>query len=138
MCLSLCKKNADAGILLIRLGLAAVFIGHGFQKVTGMAMVVGFFSQLGLPAFVAYLVAFGEIAAGLAMLLGFWTHWAGKVIAIIMLGAIALAKFKTGFLGGYELDLMLLLSALGITFMGPGAYSLEAKMAKKSTGTPAA
>lgn len=138
MCLSFCKKNADIGLLLIRLGLAAVFIGHGFQKLTGMAMVAGFFSQLGVPAFVAYLVAFGELAAGLSMLLGFWTHWAGKLIAVIMVFAIILVKFKTGFIGGYELDLILLLSGLAITFMGPGVYSLEAKMVKKSTGSPAA
>ncbi len=126
----MCKRNADVGLLLIRLGLAAVFIGHGLQKLGDLGMVSGFFSQLGLPGFLAYLVAAVELAAGLSMLLGFWTHWAGKLIAVIMLGAIVLVKFKTGFLGGYEFDLMLLLAALGITFAGPGAYSLEAKRAQ--------
>ncbi len=123
-------NNPDLGLLLIRLGLGAIFFAHGFQKFQGMDQVVGFFGTLGLPSAIAYMVAVGEVLAGLSMLLGLWTHWAGKVIALIMIGAIALAKYKMGFLGGWEFDLMLLVSALGISFMGSGKYSLDAKMKK--------
>lgn len=130
MCSAKCMNNPNLGLLLIRLGLGSIFLAHGIQKVQGMEAVVGFFGTLGLPAAVAYLVAAGEFLAGLSMLLGFWTHWAGKVIAVIMIGAIALAKYKMGFLGGYEFDLMLLLSALGISFAGSGTYSFDAKMQK--------
>lgn len=123
-------NNPDLGLLLIRLGLGAIFLGHGIQKFQGIESVIGFFGTLGLPAAVAYLVATAEVLAGLSMLLGLWTHWAGKVIAVIMIGAIVFAKFKMGFLGGWEFDLMLLVSALGISFSGAGKYSLDAKMQK--------
>ena len=118
------------GLLLIRLGLASVFIAHGYAKFADMGMTVGFFGSLGLPAVLAYAVAAGELGGGLAMLLGLFTKWAGYLLTLIMLAAIFLVKFKAGFLGGYEFDAMLLFAALGVAFTGPGMYSLDKKMKK--------
>ncbi len=125
------KMMKSVGLLLIRLGLAAVFIAHGLAKFSEMGMTIGFFGTLGLPAVVAYAVAAGELAAGVAMLLGLFTRWAGALIAVIMLGAMMLVKFKAGFLGGYEFDAMLFFAALGIAFIGPGKYSLDKGVMKK-------
>lgn len=116
---------ADTGMLIIRLGLGLVFVAHGWGKFGDLVGTVGFFSGLGLPAAVAYLVAGVELLGGLAMILGVWTKWAGWLLAIVMAAAIILVKGKMGFVGGYELDLSLLFMALGITFVGPGKYTVH-------------
>lgn len=114
----------DLGLLLIRLSLASVFIGHGVSKFMNLEGTTAFFSSLGLGAFFVYLVALVETLGGLAMLLGIFTRWAGWLIAINMLAAIFLVKFNAGFLGGWEFDLSLLFSAMAISFAGPGAYTV--------------
>ena len=127
-------KNPDLGLLLIRVGLALVFIIHGWGKWQNLDGTVGFFGGLGLAAFFAYLVATVEVLAGLAMLLGVWVDWAGLLLAAVMFTAIYLVKFDMGFVGGYEFDLMLLLSALGVAMMGSGAYTINGWMKKLMNG----
>ena len=125
------KEHCEAcGVGLVRLALAAVFITHGAQKWMHLDQTIGFFSTLGLSAFFVYLVAAVELLGGLAMLFGAWTKWAGYLLAIDMFFAIVLVKGSAGFLGGYEFELTLLLTALGVAFMGPGLCSLDRKMKK--------
>ena len=119
-----CCSNADLVMFLVRLALAAAFITHGVAKLSNMEGTVSFFASLGFSAFWAYLVSWLELAGGLLMLIGLWTCLAGTVLAIIMLMAIIEVKYQMGFLGGWELDLTLLLSSLAVVFGGPGKYSL--------------
>ncbi len=118
------KTNLDIALLLIRVGLAAVFIAHGWDKLNNMDGTVGFFSSIGLSAFWAYLIAYIELLGGVSMLLGVFTGWSGILLAMTMVGAIALVKISKGFLGGFEFDLMLFLAALAISFAGSGKYTL--------------
>ena len=120
-CKGMCVQ---AGLLLLRVGLGAVFLAHGIQKLGSIDMVIGFFSKLGLPAFLAWAVAILETLAGAAMILGAFTGAAGVVIAVIMLGAILTAKKAAAFMGGWEFDLVLLLTGLGVALIGPGKYSV--------------
>lgn len=122
-------KNCNCknwGILLIRLGLASVFLYHGINKLMDIQGTIGFFGGLGLPAFVAWLVAIVETVGGAAMLFGAFSFYAGILLSIVMLFAIILVKAKMGF-GAFEFDLMLLLSSLGIAFIGAGKYSMHNK-----------
>jgi putative oxidoreductase len=125
-----CLDNPDAVLLAVRLVLAAVFIAHGWQKFQNMDGTIQFFGGVGLPAIVAYLVALGELGSGIAMLLGVWTHWAGKVIMLIMIGAIVFVKYSKGLVGGYELEFALFASALVVSAMGPGKYTIHSWMGK--------
>lgn len=118
-------SNIDVALLLVRVSLAAVFITHGWAKVSEMDATVGFFSSLGLSAVWAYLIAWIELLGGAAMLLGVLTGWAGILLAATMVGAIGLVKLKMGFLGGYEFDLVLFLSAIAIALSGPGKYTAK-------------
>jgi uncharacterized membrane protein YphA (DoxX/SURF4 family) len=117
--------NPDAGLLLIRLGLAAVFIVHGLMKFNYMDGTISFFATLGLPAFMAWFVAALETLGGIAMLIGYKARVAGYLLAAVMAVAIILVKGDAGFVGGYEFDLMLLLAALGIALSGAGRYAVE-------------
>jgi putative oxidoreductase len=115
------------GMFILRLVVGAVFIAHGWSKLQNLPMIVGFFGSLGLAPFFAYLVAWTEFVSGIALLVGIFTRLAGYLVAIVMVCAIYFAKFKMGFLGGYELELTLLASALALAWNGPGKVSV-AKM----------
>lgn len=116
--------NPDLGIFLIRLALGAIFLVHGWMKFQDIAGTINFFSGLGLAEFLAYLVATMELVGGILMIIGIYTRLAGLMIAAVMIGAIYFVKFKVGFVGGYEFDLILLAAALGVTFTGGGKYAL--------------
>jgi len=117
--------NADIALLVVRLVLAAVFIAHGISKWGNMTGTVAFFAMLGLPALLAYAVATIELAGGIAMLLGVYTHWAGKLLALVMVGAIVTAKFPHGGLAASELELGLLGNAVAIAMLGSGKYTIR-------------
>jgi putative oxidoreductase len=127
------SKWKDEAYLLLRVVTGFAFVYHGAAKVFGEMGVAGFAGMLeGLPfsTLLAYLVSYGELLGGIALILGLFTHWIGKIYIIIMLGAIFLVHFKNGYNvmeSGYEYQLLLLV--VGIFFMthGGGKYSLDAK-----------
>jgi putative oxidoreductase len=122
------KDLKVCGLFLLRVVVGVVFLAHGWQKIQGMEGTIGFFASLGLAPFFAYLVAWTEFLAGSAVLLGVFTRVAGYLLALVMVFAIFLVKFKMGFLGGYETDLILLVAALAVAFSGAGPYSLSGKV----------
>lgn len=133
------KLNPDVGLLLIRIALGLGFVMHGTQKLQSMPGIIKFFGSLGLPPFMAWLVALTETFGGIAILLGWYTQFAALAISAIMVVAIALVKLKKGYLGGgYELELTYLLIALGLAFAGPGKHSGDEKMPGKAAKAPEA
>ncbi len=123
-----CPHHPALGLFLMRLGLGSVFVVHGWMKLTNLAGTVGFFSTLGIPAWLTYLVVFIEFFGGIAVILGLGTRAAGYLLSAVMLGAIATVKFKAGFVGGYEFDVVLLALALGLALTGAGGWSLDARV----------
>lgn len=122
-----CLNNPDLGMLFLRLGLAATFLNAGWFKVSNIAMVVGGMGEAGIPAILAYIVSYGELLAGLALLVGIFSRYAGILLSIIMVVAIAKVHFVNGFSlqnGGYEYNLVLLLAAMAMVTFGSGKYSL--------------
>ncbi len=117
-----CCGNPDLGLLIIRIAVASVFIVHGVQKFTHMDGTIGFFSMLGMPALMAYLVAIIETVGGVLLLLGAWTGVAGTLLAVVMVFAILMVKRSMGWMAS-EIDIVLLASTLAIAFAGPGKYA---------------
>ncbi|MEK7133085.1 MAG: DoxX family protein [Patescibacteria group bacterium] len=114
--------------LAIRLVLALIFIVHGFPKLfTARSRTAQFFGQIGLKPVMFWTLAVGsaEFFGGIALLLGIFIQAAAGLIALVMVGAIALVKRKQGFVNGWEFDLALLAMALSLLALGPGAYSLD-------------
>lgn len=103
------NKN-DAGQVFLRVILGLTFFIHGVSKFQGgIGNTAGFFDSLGIPGFMAYIVAGIELIGGLAVILGLGTRIVSVLFAVIMAGAIFTAKLPAGFLGngqaaGYELD----------------------------------
>ncbi|HVU06844.1 MAG TPA: DoxX family protein [Candidatus Paceibacterota bacterium] len=118
------SNNTDVALLLVRIALGLVFLAHGATKFMDMPGTLEFFSAMHLSPFWAYIVATVEAVGGLSMLLGVATGWSGILLAIVMLGSTFLVKISHGFIGGYEFDLTLFLSAIAISLAGPGKYTL--------------
>ena len=106
-------KN-EVGALILRVVLGITFFVHGFVKFQGgIENQVGWFSSIGLPGFLAYVVAIIELVGGFALFIGFGTKIVSVLLAILMIGATVKVRLPLGFLGngqmaGYELDVALL------------------------------
>ncbi|WP_232697102.1 DoxX family protein [Brevibacillus daliensis] len=111
------NKN-EVGKVMLRVVLGIIFFVHGLSKFQGgINNTAGFFDSIGIPGFMAYVVALIELIGGIALILGIGTRIVSVLFAIIMLGAIFSLKLPAGLLGngqmaGYELELVLLVISI--------------------------
>lgn len=118
--------------LVLRLGLAAVFIFHGLGKITPPEKDWGATWAIGMPnppsTPVQFAVAWGELIGGIALALGFLTRLAAAGIAVIMVGAIATVTGPKGFSsvqGGYEYNFLILVICAALILGGGGPLGLD-------------
>ena len=117
--------------LLLRVVLGITFFVHGVVKFQGgIENTVGWFDSIGIPGFMAYVVALIELVGGFALIIGFGTKIVSALLALLMLGATLKVKLAVGFLGngqmaGYELDLALLVMAVFLAVNGSKMLSLD-------------
>lgn len=130
------NKTGEIGAVILRLVLGFTFFMHGFDKFQGgIENTAGFFSSIGLPGFMAYIVGGIEVVGGLAVIVGLGTRIISALFAVIMLGAILMVKIGNGFLGGYELDIVLMAVAIYLFFKGNTILSIDSKLPKGSYKT---
>ena len=123
----------EYGLLLLRLVVGLLFVGHGTQKLFGWfggggpQGTAAFFGSLGyrVPAAMAIVAGLSETGGGLFLATGLLTPLASFLLATVMLNAIVTVVFAKGFLGGYEFELTLLTVAIALTATGPGDISLD-------------
>ena len=77
------------------------------------------------PVLWAWVVAVVETLGGLLILVGLLTRFAAALIACVMATAIINVKLPVGFIGGFELDFVLLLIALSLVVGGAGRISVD-------------
>lgn len=112
---------SNAGLLLLRLAIAAIFLVHGPKKLGNMASFMGF-------------IGVCETLGGLAVLFGFLTQLASLGLGIIMMGAIykKMNAWHVPFAAmdkvGWEFDLMILGGCIALLTLGAGYYSVDALM----------
>jgi putative oxidoreductase len=126
--------NPDIGKLILRLALGGMILMHGIAKLTGgIGFITDSVTAAGLPAFFAYAVYLGEVAAPLLLIAGFYARVGAAVIAVNMLFAIGLVHgaefFTLNQTGGWTLELqgMFLFSAVALALIGPGHYRINDK-----------
>ncbi|MDE5414078.1 DoxX family protein [Alkalihalobacterium chitinilyticum] len=119
-------RKFEFGAFILRVVLGLIFFIHGLDKFQGgMAHTVSFFESVGLPGFLAYVVASIELAGGMALLVGIGTRVVSILFAIIMIGAIITVKLPAGFQGGYEFDLALLAMSFHLAITNRSKYALD-------------
>ena len=116
----------DYSILVLRLGVGGVFVGHGYLKLTGLQQFADFLVQTGtpFPGIMAPMVAAIEFLGGLAILLGIGTRVATLLLIAVMVVAMVTVTAARGFTGGYDINLALLGGLLCLLFGGPGKFAL--------------
>ncbi len=124
-------SSQNLGAFALRTTLGTILLSHGLLKllVFTVAGTVGFFESLGLPAIVAYLTIFGEVAGGAALLLGVYTRLTALLSLPILLGA-TWAHSANGWVfsnqgGGWEFPLLLVALAVIVAIQGGGAYAVR-------------
>lgn len=115
--------NVNTGILLLRIGIGAIFIYTGWMKISDLQGTVAFFGTLGFAPFWAYLVAFVEFLGGITVLLGIgiYTRTAAKLLAIVMIVALYI---HGGEIQSSMTPFMLLFATAALMCTGPGKYSV--------------
>lgn len=128
--------SIDAGLLIVRVLVGALFIGHGTQKLFGWfgghgleGTAAWLDSQEIRPArFWAVVAGLGEAVGGLLFALGLLGPISGHLIAASMFVAIARVHAQNGLWAqqnGYEYPLVVMVVAIVVAGVGPGAYSLD-------------
>jgi putative oxidoreductase len=126
------QQTTPYAALLLRLSLGVLLLAHGAWLklgVFGLSGTMGFFGSIGYPPVFGALVAFGETAAGIALILGVWVRLASLLTLPIMLGA-TLAHAGNGWLfsaqgGGWEFPAFLVAALLVQAGLGAGAHALD-------------
>ncbi len=126
----------NLGLLVIRVVVGLLFVGHGTQKLFGWFGGHGpegtgqFFESIGLRPGRVHALAAGaaEALGGLLLALGLVTPLAAAGLTAVMGAAIWTSHRANGIWnssGGYEYNLVLVAVAFALTGVGAGAWSLD-------------
>lgn len=134
------QNKAAYAALALRVSTGAMFIAHGLTKVLVFTIpgTVGFFDSLGLPAILAYLTIFAELAGGLALILGVATRLVSLAVLPVLLGAIWVHS-GNGFMfsgsgGGWEFPAFWAVAQASLVLLGAGAFALKLPVLDKKLG----
>lgn len=125
-------------LLVMRLALGGIMVGHGYHKVFGgLHHHVEFVASLGLPGWWAYLSSFAEFLGGLLVLVGLFTRIASLAICIDLAVAIWKVHLHNGLMGngGYEFPLALAALAFALIFFDGGPIAFDHIRAPGGGGT---
>jgi putative oxidoreductase len=131
------KMSMALGLLVVRVVVGLLFVGHGAQKLFGWfggygpKGTGGWMESIGIKPGVAMAVAAGlmELVGGLLFAAGLLTPLAAALIVFAMLGAIVKVHGPNGLwatANGYEYNLVLVAIAIGVALTGAGDYSIDA------------
>jgi putative oxidoreductase len=136
----------DLALLVLRLVVGGLFVGHGAQKLFGafgghgLAGTAGFFDQIGLRPGALHARAAGaaELFGGALLVLGLFTPFAAAAIIATMVAAIVTVHFAKGLWstgGGYEYNLVMIAAVFALAGVGAGDWSLDKAFSLDLNGT---
>jgi len=127
------ESAADFGLLLLRVVLGLTMAAHGYNKFFGkggLAGTAGWFDSMGMKPgmFHARIAATTEMSAGIGLALGLLTPIPAAGFVALMFVAAWTVHRKNGFFivkEGWEYNLILAASAVGLATTGAGTLSLD-------------
>ena len=128
------SRYRDHGLLLLRLGVGAMFMWHGSPKMFGgveMWTRVGkAMGNLGLdfaPAFWGFLASLAEFGGGLLLIVGLGVRFAAMAMCFTMVVAAVFHLKKGDGLKGASHAIELGIVFAGLVFVGGGRFSLDGR-----------
>jgi uncharacterized membrane protein YphA (DoxX/SURF4 family) len=144
------------GLLVLRLGLGAICLYQGSEKITRAGTRSGsewhytgppppprLFAGPNsppppkhLPAAVQLTISWGQVICGLTLILGVLSPWAAAALLVLRLGAIGIFAFQDRFSfpegGGYEENLAILVMCVALILLGDGNLAMEQLLRSKA------
>jgi putative oxidoreductase len=131
----LSTSSVNMALLILRVTVGVVFLAHGINHIYGGGKIEGtgrWFESLGMKPGIlhAWMASLVEVAAGAALVLGFFTPIAAAGVVGVMTVAFITNHMKNGFFifrpgEGYEYVLTLTLVAIAVGTVGPGEWSID-------------
>ncbi len=117
----------DYGLLALRLAFGAVLIVHGLPKLRDLAGTAAWMAGAGFrPGLLfAGTAAALEVFGGALVAIGFLVQPTAFLVAAQFVVILATLKRREKFVGGTELDFMILGAALALLGAGGGAFGLD-------------
>jgi putative oxidoreductase len=72
-----------------------------------------------------------EVLGGFAILIGILTRVTAGLVILEMIGIILHIKLSKGFVGGFELELLIMSICISLLITGPGRISVEYEVLKR-------
>jgi putative oxidoreductase len=107
------------------------FLSHRVPSLADFGQVQGFVGRIGLPPEAAFIVASLEIGGAMAMFAGIITRITAALYIVLMLSTTLVVKLSSGVVGGFEVDVLLLVMAVSLLITGPGRISVEWDVLKR-------
>ena len=124
----------------LRLGLAAVFLLFGMQKMyapsQGSAEIQGILGvSLGVASAMNFYIGLLELALAALLTAGWLVNFAAPVATLRVLGIYGLIVLKYGatFDPTFSRDLAVIGAGFALTFLGPGAWSVDEWLSKQKS-----
>lgn len=129
-------KYKDEGLLFLRIGMGIMMMYHGAPKIMGgveawikVGAAMKFLGINFAPAFWGFMAACAEFFGGLLILLGLATRLACTFVTITMIVAVTMKLATGGGLFGASQALENGIVFISLFILGPGAYSIDNKIA---------
>lgn len=131
--------NLDAGLLLARVMLSALFLVSGYGKLMAVERTTGYFASLGLPwpGVMTWVAILAELGLPVLLLIGIRARWVALALCLFTLVTAATGHRFWGFDAAtqapqYTAQLTQFLKNLGIaggflllSLVGPGRYAAD-------------
>jgi putative oxidoreductase len=115
-------------VLILRIALGAIFIVHGWKKMRDLKQNAKNFEAMGFRPGKLFgtAAALLEFVGGILLLFGLFTTSIAALF-ILEFAVILIWRWvkRMPFVGGWELDLLILASVIALFSLGAGAYSLD-------------
>ena len=136
----------NIGLLVVRIIVGLYFVGHGAQKLFGVAGGYGlsgtgqFFESMEMrPGRLnAFAAGAAELGAGVLLALGLLTPLAAALVTAVMIVAIVAVHLSKGIWtanGGFELNLVYIAIVFALAGVGAGDWSLDHALGLNVSGT---
>ena len=122
---------AGVAPFVLRIATGVIFAAHGWQKLAnGLNGTAGFLETLGFPVpmvFAILLIA-AELGGGILLILGLYTGFVARILALVSIIAWLTVHTGKGFFmasGGYEFIMLLFAACISLAITGPGRWTLR-------------